>query len=86
MHQNNVMQSVAPNTMLCPPAAPCLRQGVFSELPAPHVVLGAASMFFWVLTLEVLIKYVMIVLLADDNGEGGCGLWSALIKGLWAPR
>ena len=34
-------------------------------------VLGVMSLLFWALTLVVSLKYVLIVLLADDNGEGG---------------
>ncbi|MQM19580.1 hypothetical protein Taro_052585 [Colocasia esculenta] len=34
-------------------------------------ILGALSLIFWTLTLIALIKYVFIVLHADDHGEGG---------------
>jgi KUP system potassium uptake protein len=34
-------------------------------------ILGVLSFVFWTLTLIPLIKYVSIVLRADDNGEGG---------------
>ncbi|OEL23697.1 putative potassium transporter 9 [Dichanthelium oligosanthes] len=34
-------------------------------------IFGALSFIFWTLTLIPLIKYVTIVLRADDNGEGG---------------
>jgi KUP system potassium uptake protein len=33
-------------------------------------VLGALSLIFWTFTLIGLVKYVVIVLNADDNGEG----------------
>lgn len=33
-------------------------------------ILGALSLIFWTLTLIPLLKYVFIVLSADDNGEG----------------
>lgn len=36
-----------------------------------EVVYGIFSLVFWALTLVPLIKYVFIVLKADDNGEGG---------------
>jgi KUP system potassium uptake protein len=39
-------------------------------LSAPAVY-GVLSMIFWVLTLVVSIKYVLIVLRADNEGEGG---------------
>jgi KUP system potassium uptake protein len=38
--------------------------------PAKEDVLGVASLIFWILTLVVLVKYVLIVLRADDSGEG----------------
>jgi KUP system potassium uptake protein len=34
-------------------------------------ILGVLSFVFWTLTLIPLLKYVSIVLRADDNGEGG---------------
>lgn len=43
---------------------------VFTETPTRQDVLCAASLVFWSITLIVLIKYVFIVMLADDNGEG----------------
>src|SRR5580765_4032156 len=35
------------------------------------VVLGGVSAVFWTLTLQTTIKYVIITLNADNNGEGG---------------
>lgn len=34
-------------------------------------VLGAASLVFWTLTLAITVKYVQLVLRADNGGEGG---------------
>ncbi|MCL7030251.1 hypothetical protein MKW94_013178 [Papaver nudicaule] len=34
-------------------------------------IFGVLSFVFWTLTLVPLVKYVFIVLKADDNGEGG---------------
>ncbi|KAG0471153.1 hypothetical protein HPP92_015699 [Vanilla planifolia] len=34
-------------------------------------IMGVLSLAFWTLTLIVLFKYIIIVLGADDNGEGG---------------
>lgn len=45
-------------------------QAVFTAPPDEQRVLSAASLFFWTLTLIVLVKYVAIVLRFDDNGEG----------------
>lgn len=42
------------------------------DIPAVHHrVFGAASMVFWTLTLIVSVKYVLIVMRADNEGEGG---------------
>ncbi len=38
--------------------------------PSETDVLGAMSIIFWTITLIVVVKYMLIVLLADDNGEG----------------
>lgn len=43
---------------------------IFSNQPSKLDVLCAASLVFWSITLVVLVKYVFIVLHADDNGEG----------------
>ena len=37
----------------------------------PQNVLGILSLFFWTLTLIVSLKYVLLVLRADNHGEGG---------------
>ena len=36
-----------------------------------HNVYGVLSLIFWTLTLIVSLKYVVLVLRADNNGEGG---------------
>lgn len=43
----------------------------FREDPSHADLLGALSLIIWTLTLMVSIKYVLIVLRADDEGEGG---------------
>ncbi|KAM3420277.1 hypothetical protein BST61_g3564 [Cercospora zeina] len=43
----------------------------FSSAPSPSDVLGVLSFIIWSLTLIVTLKYVLIVLRADDDGEGG---------------
>lgn len=35
------------------------------------LILGGFSAIFWTLTLQTTIKYIIIVLSADNNGEGG---------------
>lgn len=36
----------------------------------PDAIFGVFSLIFWTLTLIPLLKYIFIVLSADDNGEG----------------
>ncbi|WOL19869.1 hypothetical protein Cni_G28671 [Canna indica] len=44
-------------------------------------IYGVLSFVFWTLTLIPLLKYVLIVLRADDNGEGGTfALYSLLVR------
>lgn len=43
-------------------------------------VLGVLSLFFWALTLVIVIKYLTFVLRADNNGEGGILALLALLK------
>lgn len=43
---------------------------VFSSTPSPDDVLGTMSLIFWTLTIIVVLKYVSLVLHANDNGEG----------------
>ena len=44
------------------------------------VVLGGVSAVFWTLTLQTTVKYVIITLNADNNGEGGIFALYALVK------
>jgi KUP system potassium uptake protein len=44
------------------------------------LVYGALSCIFWTLTLQTTIKYIIITLRADNNGEGGIFALFALIK------
>ncbi|CAG8564709.1 23805_t:CDS:10, partial [Gigaspora rosea] len=56
--------------------------GIFSDPPTnSQDVYGALSLIVWSLTIVPLIKYVFIVLRADDNGEGGTfALYSLLCR------
>ncbi|KAH1206609.1 Potassium transporter 4 [Glycine max] len=46
-----------------------------------EVIFGIFSLIFWTLTLIPLLKYVVIILNADDNGEGGTfALYSLLCR------
>lgn len=44
------------------------------------LVLGGFSAIFWTLTIQTTIKYILIVLSADNNGEGGVFSLYALIR------
>ncbi|KAF6140910.1 hypothetical protein GIB67_042323 [Kingdonia uniflora] len=44
-----------------------------------EAIFGAFSLIFWTLTLMPLLKYVIIVLSADDNGEGGTFAFYSLL-------
>src|ERR1700710_1196060 len=47
-------------------------------LPAAPAVLGALSLIFWALLLVVTVKYVVFIMRADNNGEGGVMALAAL--------
>jgi KUP system potassium uptake protein len=49
-------------------------------------VLGAVSLVFWLLVLVVCVKYVALVLRADNRGEGGIMALQALVMRLGPPR
>jgi KUP system potassium uptake protein len=44
------------------------------------LIYGSLSCIFWTLTLQTTIKYVVITLRADNNGEGGIFALFALMK------
>ncbi|XP_071716415.1 potassium transporter 4-like [Rutidosis leptorrhynchoides] len=55
--------------------------GNLPEFESPEVIFGAFSLIFWTLTMIPLLKYVSVVLSADDNGEGGTiALYSLLCR------
>ncbi len=59
----------------------------FSSNPSYDDLLGALSLIIWTLTLMVSIKYVLIVLRADDEGEGGTfAIYSLLSRYVWTPH
>src|SRR5258707_7600320 len=45
--------------------------GIGHPVPAPADVLGIVSLILWALTMMVSLKYVVFVLRADNDGEGG---------------
>ncbi len=48
--------------------------------PTPENVLGILSLIFWALVLTISVKYLAIVLRADNRGEGGILALMALIR------
>lgn len=55
------------------------------EIIQEDIVLGAISCVFWTLTLQTTIKYVILTLQADNNGEGGIFSLYTLVKKLKKP-
>ena len=50
------------------------------ETLSENYILGALSCIIWTLTLQTTIKYVLIALRADNNGEGGILALYALLR------
>src|SRR5688572_16351502 len=44
------------------------------------LVLGGVSCIFWTLVLQTTVKYIIITLMADNQGEGGIFSLYALVK------
>ena len=53
---------------------------VADKIITPDLILGGLSAVFWTITLQTTVKYVIIVLRADNNGEGGIFSLYALIR------
>src|SRR6516164_1702209 len=54
--------------------------------PAPETVIGIVSLIFWALVLVVGLKYAILILRADNHGEGGIVALLALLDARHAPR
>jgi KUP system potassium uptake protein len=60
--------------------------------PTPEAVLGIVSLIFWSLLLVISLKYVVLILRADNDGEGGILSLVALVQrhaggaGAWTAR
>ncbi|KAK6161532.1 hypothetical protein DH2020_004913 [Rehmannia glutinosa] len=55
--------------------------GKLQDHQNPDTIFGAFSLIFWTLTLIPLLKYIIIILSADDSGEGGTfALYSLLCR------
>lgn len=50
------------------------------EMISTEVVYGAVSCIFWTLTLQTTLKYVILILRADNKGEGGILALYALVR------
>ncbi|MEN9919554.1 MAG: hypothetical protein RL662_1990 [Bacteroidota bacterium] len=50
------------------------------QLSRPDYILGAVSCIIWTLTIQTTLKYVILTLKADNNGEGGILALYALIR------
>ncbi|BDZ52289.1 hypothetical protein GCM10025867_45300 [Frondihabitans sucicola] len=49
-------------------------------------VFGVISMMFWSITIVVSVKYVLVLMRADNNGEGGVMALAALARRLYSKR
>jgi KUP system potassium uptake protein len=61
-----------------------LRESFYGPLgiaPTPSNVLGVLSLVFWALLLVVTIKYHIVIIRADNKGEGGVLALMALVQG-----
>jgi KUP system potassium uptake protein len=54
--------------------------------PEPQAVMGVVSLIFWALFLIVGLKYAILILRADNHGEGGIVALLALLDARHAPR
>ncbi len=57
-----------------------LKAIVGEKLITEGLILGALSCIFWTLTLQTTVKYVILTLQADNNGEGGVFSLYALVR------
>jgi len=57
-----------------------LRAIIDSRVVSTELVKGALSCIFWTLTLQTSVKYVFLILRADNRGEGGIFALYALIR------
>ena len=53
--------------------------------PTPETVIGTVSLIFWALLLIVGLKYAILILRADNHGEGGIVALLALLDARHAP-
>ena len=58
---------------------------VYGLAPSPENVLGILSLIFWSITFVISFKYVLVLLKADNRGEGGVLALLALVRGKTEP-
>lgn len=51
-----------------------------NRMISPDLIIGAVSCIIWTLTLQTTVKYVLLTLQADNNGEGGIFSLYALVR------
>src|SRR5215211_3924080 len=54
--------------------------------PTEATVYGVISLVFWAITLVVTLKYVTLIMRADNHGEGGIMALIALVRGIRVNR
>src|SRR5688572_22300148 len=45
--------------------------GIHAIAPIPTNIFGVLSLIFWALIIVITLKYIIFILRADNNGEGG---------------
>ena len=65
--------------------ASIIKNGRVPDMIDSQLVLGSISCIIWTLTLQTTVKYVLLTLNADNNGEGGIFSLYALVRrrGAW---
>ncbi len=53
---------------------------LLNEVITNEIIYGAISCIFWTLTLQTTVKYVILILRADNRGEGGIFALYALVR------
>ncbi|MCF0039168.1 KUP/HAK/KT family potassium transporter [Dyadobacter fanqingshengii] len=53
---------------------------ILNEIITEDIIYGAISCIFWTLTLQTTVKYVILILRADNKGEGGIFALYALVR------
>lgn len=57
----------------------------FTSAPSRQDLVGVLSLILWSLTMMVTVKYVLIILRADNDGEGGTfSTYALLSRYVWS--